>query len=62
MKLDPGWAERFGSTLATGTKDEIEDATGMRHGPPFRIDYARRAESSSRGGKKNRGKRKASPR
>lgn len=56
--IGPGWAEEFGRLLATGTKAEIERATGKPHGPPFRIDYARRAESASRGGRKGGKRRK----
>lgn len=55
--MGPGWADAFGKTLSVGTRKEIEQATGKPHGPRFRIDYARRAESASRGGRKG-GKRK----
>jgi hypothetical protein len=57
VSLGPGWVDAIAAAVKTGDEGQAAEALGRVPRKPFRIDYRRRAESQSRGGKKG-GKRK----
>lgn len=50
--LGPGWADAIAAAVKTGDETLRADAMGGPVRKRFRIDYSRRFESQSRGGKK----------
>ncbi len=57
MSLGPYWVDAIAATVKTGDEEKRADAIGCSPRKGFRINWTRRAESASRGGKKG-GKRK----